>query len=369
MVSLSVALIALLSLQSRASQLPERRSPLFPRASSPSSSKCDLYVVSGQDTTKFEHYTFSDFRALSNYSINEPPSVTAEEDQGQENITSPYFAQPPFSDQWEIRRGIRNAESTVPMIYSASNVYITKDPGSGGSETYLTLRTTRLQDFQSVVQLVSVPDLLHASMRTRMKILPDGKDGKNVARGAVVGFFTYESDTQESDIEILTRDPLDTVQLTNQPASSTTPGASFDSTIPHGKHWTDWTEYRIDWFPGRTLWYLDGKMVFNTTDSVPTDPSNLMFNLWSNGQSFSGTMRVGREVYVAVQWIEMAYNLNGQGQSSNQTDGKTQCSVDSVHTKGVPEVIKSSSAKHRAVSRLLDTINSVLFVLIACYCV
>ncbi|KAL6242533.1 hypothetical protein RBB50_010673 [Rhinocladiella similis] len=365
MFSFLVAVFTLLYIQSQASQIPERRSHIFPRASP---SKCDLYVVSGQDT-KFENYAFTDFRSLSNYSINQPPSITAEENLGEENVTSPYFAQPPFSDQWEIRRGIRNAESDVPMIYSARNAYISKDSGSGGSQTYLTLRTTRLQDFQSVVQLVNNPNILHASMRTRMKILPDGKDGHNVARGAVVGFFTYEADTQESDIEVLTKDPLDKVQLSTQPASKTTPGAGANVKIPNGKKWTDWVDYRLDWFAGKNIWYLDGQNMFNTTDSVPTEPSHLMFNLWSNGQSFSGKMRVGREVYVAVQWIEIAYNLNGQAQSSNQTNGLTQCSVDSVDSKGVPKVIQTSSAKRSAVSRVLNVFNSMVFVLIVWCCI
>ncbi|KIW37704.1 uncharacterized protein PV06_10336 [Exophiala oligosperma] len=364
MLSFFVVVFTLLHIQSHASRLPERRSHLYPRAPS---SNCDVYVVSGQDT-KFENYAFTDFRSLSNYSISEPPSVTDADNQGEENITSPYFAQPPFSDQWTIRRGIRNAESDVPMIYSASNAYISKDP-SDSSQTYLTLRTTRVQDFQSVVQLVSNPKLLHASMRTRMKILPDGKDRDGVAKGAVVGFFTYEADTQETDIEILTQDPSTTVELSTQPASSDTPGADASVKIPNGKKWTDWVDYRLDWFAGKNVWYMDGEMMYNTTKSVPTVPSNLMFNLWSNGQSFSGKMRVGREVYVAVQWIEIAYNLDGQGQSSNGTSGQTQCSVDSGKTKGSPEVIKNSSAKRSAVSRVLKIANSIVFALIAWYCI
>ncbi|KEF58761.1 uncharacterized protein A1O9_03604 [Exophiala aquamarina CBS 119918] len=355
----------LLYIQSYASQICERRTRLLARASS---SECDLYVVSGQDNL-FENYAFSDFRNLSNYSINWPSSITAEEDQGGENITSAYFAHPPFSDHWEIRRGIRNAESDVPMIYSAQNVYISQDPSSDGSQTYLTLRTTRLQDFQSVVQLVSRPDnLLHASMRTRMKIISDGKDGDNVAGGAVVGFFTYESDTQESDIEVLTKHPSDIVELSTQPASSTTPGADASVTIPNGKDWTEWVEYRMDWFAGRNIWYLDEEMMLNSTDSVPTEPSQLMLNLWSNGQSFSGRMRPGREVYVAVQWIEIAYNVSNQGQSLNQTDGLTQCLVDSVETKGIPEVIQNSSVTQSAVSTALKMFGTIVLVLIAWYC-
>lgn len=106
-------------------------------------------------------------------------------------------------------------------------------------------------------------------------------------------------------------------------------------------------------------------MMLNTTDSVPTEASQLMLNLWSNGQSFSGPMRVGREVYIAVQWIEMAYNVSSPSQSSNQTDGQMRCSVDSVTTKGTPEVVQSSSATTRAVSTALNMSSTVVLVLIA----
>lgn len=362
MSSLFVAAFALLSIQSHASLLPERPTRLLAREAS---SECGSYVVSGEDT-HFENYAFTDFRGLSNYSINAPPSITAEEDQGDQNLTSAYFDQPPFSDHWDIRRGIRNAESDVPMIYSAQNAYISQDPDSHGSLSYLTLRTTRLEEFQSVVQLVSRPEnLLHGSMRIRMKILPDAKDGGLVARGAVAGFFTYEADTQESDIEILTKDPLNIVKLSTQPASPSTPRADARVTIPNGKDWTEWVEYRLDWFDGRNTWYLDDQMMLNTTDSVPTEASQLMLNLWSNGQSFSGPMRVGREVYIAVQWIEMAYNVSSPSQSSNQTDGQMRCSVDSVTTKGTPEVVQSSSATTRAVSTALNMSSTVVLVLIA----
>ena len=347
--SFLVTASTLLYVQSHASQLPE---------------SCGQYVVSGQDNP-FNNYSFSDFRGLSNFSINAPPSIAAGEPQGEENITSAYFAQPPFSDHWEIRRGIRNAESEVPMVYSAQNVYISRDPDSNSSETYLTLRTTRLQDFQSVVQLVSqLSDLLHGSMRIRMKILPDGKDGDNVARGAVVGFFTYASDTQESDIEVLTKDPDNIVQLTTQPASPDTPGEGADVKIPNGKQWTDWVEYRLDWFAGRNIWYLDDQMMLSTDKSVPTEPSPLMLNLWSNGQSFSGRMSLDREVYVAVQWIEMVYNVSSQSQSVTQADGLVQCSVDVVQTKGIPEVIQKSGAIRHASGKVLDMSTTITTVLV-----
>lgn len=229
------------------------------------------------------------------------------------------------------------------MTYSARNAYIVRDNSSDGAQTYLGLRTTRLQEFQSMVQFESQWDnILHGSMRIRMKVLTEADD--SVARGAVFGWFTYASDTQESDIEILTRDPRNMVDLTNQPASSSTPGAKSSSSLPNGKNWTEWTDYRLDWFPGVSVWYFDEHMIFRSTNSVPTDPSQMMVNLWSNGGSFSGTVRVGREVHVAIQWMEMVFNVSASNGAVDQSKPQTNtlCTVDSVATKGVPEEITIS---------------------------
>lgn len=338
MLGLTVVALAFIHLRTEASPVPDSPASLASRSDS---SDCDLYIVSGHDTDPFENHRFWDFRDLGNYVTSSPPSITPDQDEGTENLTSEYFSQAAFSDAWEIRTGIRNPESEVPMIYSAQNAYLSRDPDWGGTQTYLTLRTRRLQDFQSVVQLASRDEnVLYASIRARMKVMPDDRDSGNVANGAVLGLFTYASDTQESDIEILTRDPANMVSLTNQPASSTIEGATGKFQIPGGKNWTDWVDYRLDWLEGRSFWYMDDELVFQTTNSTPTEPSQLMLNLWSNGQTFSGRMRVNREVYVAVQWIETVYNL---GNVSSETDGQTRCSVDSVAIKGVPEVVIQSS--------------------------
>ncbi|RVX74743.1 hypothetical protein B0A52_01020 [Exophiala mesophila] len=344
MLGLTIVALAFVDLRTEASLAPDLPAPLASR----SDSNCDLYIVSGHDTDPFENHRFWDFRDLGDYVTSEPPSITPDQDEGMENVTSHYFSQPAFSDAWKIRNGIRNPESEVPMIYSAQNAYLSTDPDSGGTQTYLTLRTTRLQDFQSVVQLASRDEnVLYASMRARMKIIPDDMDNGNVATGAVLGFFTYASDTQESDIEILTRDPTDTVSFANQPASPTTPGVSRKFQIPGGKNWTEWVDYRLDWLEGRSFWYMDDELLFQTTNSTPTEPSQLMLNLWSNGQSFSGRMRLNREVYVGVQWIETVFNL---GNVPDESNGQTRCSVDSVATKGVPELIQSSDVSPLAVS-------------------
>lgn len=186
-------------------------------------------------------------------------------------------------------------------------------------------------------------DLLHASMRIRMKVLTDEED--EVAPGAVIGFFTYASDTQESDIEILTNNPTTRVKVTNQPASSTIPGAELNATYPNSTRWTEWVDYRLDWFDGSTVWYVGSDMVYSTSNSVPTVASPLVFNVWSNGGTFSGKMKVGTEVRVAVEWIEVAFNGSASGAGSQASDEQlVSCGVDSGSSKGTPVVLVSTAS-------------------------
>ncbi|KIV77449.1 hypothetical protein PV11_09243 [Exophiala sideris] len=309
-------------------------SHLNPRAES---TDCSLYQVSGQSATPFENYRFLDFRSLSNYTTSEPAQITSRQDSGDQAVTSPYFNSSAFEDVFQILSGVKNPDSHPPMVYSAQNAYISAAGSADGSDTYMTFRTSRNQDFQSIAQMRSIENVLHASMRICMKVLEDSND--TVAAGAVVGFFTYESDTQETDIEILTRRSHHQFQATNQPVSSTAPPGTANVSLPTGKNWTDWAEYRVDWLKGQTIWYINDQVGYQTTNSVPTEASALTLNLWSNGGSFSGNMSVGAQVRIAVQYIEMVYNT-----TDSQTSGGsgTQCSVDGVKTKGEPQVVQTS---------------------------
>ncbi|KAI1612149.1 concanavalin A-like lectin/glucanase domain-containing protein [Exophiala viscosa] len=335
MTTVTGLLLALSWTGSCVSQHQHGHSHLEPRAAA---TDCSLYQVSGQSATPFENYRFLDFRSLSNYTASEPAEITTQQDSGEEAVTSPYFNSSTFEDVFQILSGVRNPDSNPPMIYSAQNAYISAAESADGSDTYLTVRTSRNKDFQSVAQMRSVESVLHASMRICMKVLEDSND--TVAAGAVVGFFTYKSDTQETDIEILTKRSHHQFQVTNQP-STTEPAGTSNVSLATGKNWTDWAEYRVDWLQGQTIWYIDDVLGYQTTNSVPTEASALMLNLWSNGGSFSGNMSVGAQVRIAVQYIEMVYNTTDDATSGGTA---TRCNVDGVETKGEPQVVQTSAA-------------------------
>jgi len=107
--------------------------------------------------------------------------------------------------------------------------------------------------------------------------------------GVCQGIFYYLNDNQEVDWEILTSTTQTdsryvpagiwaTNQATDAKAKKTYSVIPIDFD-PAG----DFHEYRIDWIPGTTIFYLDGvqKAYFKT--NVPTMATHLVVNAWSNG--------------------------------------------------------------------------------------
>ena len=96
---------------------------------------------------------------------------------------------------------------------------------------------------------------------------------------SLAGFFSYNGDNQEADIEILTAHPEGGAHFTNQPvipgASATTTSAPLPPDATTRMH-----EYRIDWQFGLTRFYLDGVLQHNLTDNVPSTGSKVMVNNW-----------------------------------------------------------------------------------------
>jgi beta-glucanase (GH16 family) len=151
-------------------------------------------------------------------------------------------------------------------------------------------------------------DVDAVSMRVSARITGD--------TGAVAGIFTYHNDTQESDIEILTRDGDSSVHLTNQPTLDANDQPVADSTFNRSMPWfktvDEFSVYRLDWFPnlGVSAWYVDGALLKSSEVNVPFEASTIMIDMWSNGGSWSGDMPVWGEAQIEIQWIELAFNAS-----------------------------------------------------------
>ncbi|KAK7416879.1 hypothetical protein QQX98_004937 [Neonectria punicea] len=129
--------------------------------------------------------------------------------------------------------------------------------------SYLSLNTTRLRNNTQLGGEIFYheADVTGISLRVSARV--------SGGPGAVAGFFMYHNDTQESDVEILTRDGTTRVHFSNQPTADARdyqiPGATFNESLPY-KPSHDWTVYRLDWLPhdSTNVWYVDGKVLAST---------------------------------------------------------------------------------------------------------
>lgn len=360
------------------------------------SATCDCYLTSGPDPSYFQYHRFWDFGSVSADASGDdftiaPPLVTEHENAGLEPVTCDYLNTTKWNSDWQIQNWTSYAtvESPVKSVNSAQNVFISRNSSNNGS-TYLTLRANKLPDFMSISEIDSQQkNLFHSSIRARMRVIPNGMsnklapsagatsiDGDNSTSnhpadpGVVAGLFTYFSSTEESDLEILTRDPTDRIRYSNQPdfnykTGNTILGASSDVAIPDAFDWTQWLEHRIDWHNGISRWYIDGDLMLSKEKNVPTDPSGLILNLWGDGGEWSGNMSVGGQVQLAIEWIEMVFNVSGPvegtgtGSNANYQGKRTLmpglarktkrichvgCTVDGVARVGFPEQVFNSTS-------------------------
>ena len=149
------------------------------------------------------------------------------------------------------------------------------------SGKYITLTVPGGQDGTSAISSAEIQtgekDILYGSVRTVAKT--------STVAGTTHGFSFYSNDTQESDIAFLTSD-LSSLHLTNEQTSYGSNASSFSVSAPSDAA-TAWHEYRLDWVPGKTMFYIDSTLVYTITDNVPSTPGFLLWNNWSNGNAWA----------------------------------------------------------------------------------
>ncbi|KAI0180470.1 glycoside hydrolase family 16 protein [Hypoxylon sp. FL1284] len=346
--------------------------PLYVAAYSEiSDDRCDCYLTNATSSNYFSTHKFFDFRDKENYA-GVPAIIDNADDSSQADPTSDYMSSDEWTDYW-ILQSWTNAgsfsngvsDASVLMVNSPNNVYIEKNQDENAdSSTYLTMRTARLDDFQTACEFESAIRN-YQFLSVRMYARTTG------APGAVTAMFTYKeisnssdlTSVQESDLEIRTLDPHNSVQYTNQP-SYTSMGldlqaATRNVTIPKERDWTDWAVYRMDWSPGKTTWYINGDDVASISFQAPRDPSMLIFNSWSDGGSWAGNMSVGSEAKLQIQWIELVYNTTGSSEKRSDTpehimtrqekrdEGACHnvCSIDEREKIGTTTLLQGSASK------------------------
>ncbi|KAF1956204.1 concanavalin A-like lectin/glucanase [Byssothecium circinans] len=335
-----------------------------------STENCTCYVVnSGANSNTpsyFQYYRFFDFRNLADQSgqyVTAPPLVNNSQGSGNEPVwNADILNSSAWSTDWEIQNWSKDATKDFPtrMVYSPANVFLQQNNDTNNGFTFLTLRTTRLQDFQSAAEIENKQkNLMHVSMRMVARVTG--------SKGAVAGFFTFFDDDNESDIEILTNDATDTIRYTNQPAVDKEGNEVSTASIASKKlaPWDNWQTHRIDWLEHNSYWYLNNKQVAANAYSVPRKPSGLIINMWSDGGTWSGNMSVADSAEFQIQYIEMTFNTSGPVAGPKKEDKrgdvgmfqkrkykgcKVVCKIDDVQTLGTPEVVHVSTAVEMSVS-------------------
>lgn len=337
--------------------------------------ECDCYLTNGTNSAYYSRHSFYDYRNLGDYAGVPSPVQNASRKAG---VTSDYFNSDTWDDSWSIQdwsnrgKGVSlSGDATVLMINSPNNVYIEKnDDKDAASDTFLTMRTMRLPGFQSAAEFESVSTYHYVSVRMLARATGSA--------GACMAIFTYLGGeelaaVQEADIEIMTRDPKNRVQYTNQPSftedGDDIPKATRNGTLPKGVEWDDWVVHRLDWTPKRSTWYANGQEVASIEFQTPKDPAQIILNAWSDGGSWSGNMSLNGAAYMHIQWIDMVYNVTKDNEEKRSFDGrrlesdaeqdgglvrrddskgacKVVCSIDEADKAGETNILPKSAASH-----------------------
>ncbi|KAI1849210.1 hypothetical protein JX265_008620 [Neoarthrinium moseri] len=323
-----------------------------------SDAKCNCYLTNTTTKNWFSRHKFFDFRNMSQY-VNVPGPAQNPSAASDAGVASSYFESADWTNFWSLQRwnnslmmrgnsDVTGSDATVLMVNSPSNVYFENNKDTkAASKTYMTMRTVRHQDFQSAAEFESGSGNYHY-LSIRMLARTRG------ASGAITAMFTYRGaqslqSVQEADLEVRTRDPSSSIQYTNQPswnANGDIAGATKNITQPGKVNWNDWQYHRMDWTPGSTNWFVNGQLVSTISFQAPRDPSQIIFNAWSDGGSWSGNMSVGSEAYLQIQWIDVVYNNTDPaiGFKPTATNGKcgSICSIDETKTVGTPVLITTT---------------------------
>ncbi|KAF4332020.1 glycoside hydrolase family 16 [Fusarium beomiforme] len=268
---------------------------------------CTAFSINGPNTSIFDFYRFYDFRNVptsADLPIGDPSSNNREPSS---KLKTSRITNDSWSDDWRVSSVYQGQANNKVLArhYVADHVFLDQKDNSGR----LVLYTNHLRNDTQQAGEIYFNEALVYSVSLRVYARITG------APGAVAGFFTYFNDTQESDIEVLTKDKDDRVQFSNQPTENTTtwktiPGTTLNKT--RSGSFRDWTVYRLDWLPDQdlTAWYINGQLMETSRINVPTTPSRVYINMWSNGGSFSGLMDYNKNATLEIQWIEMAFNAS-----------------------------------------------------------
>ncbi|OIW34004.1 concanavalin A-like lectin/glucanase [Coniochaeta ligniaria NRRL 30616] len=169
--------------------------------------------------------------------------------------------------------------------------------------------------------------------------------------GTCAAFFWYYNDTAEIDMEFLSKDfdtsnnsyPVNLV-LHSKEASQAgyNAGNYIETNLPFNPT-TDFHEYRIDFIPGKVLFYADGQLLGQVNGSaVPTMAGHLVLQHWSNGNPLWSGGPPTTDAVLAVSYVKAYFNSSTEERNKDWAGRcKDMSGPDSVCE--IPEVTASNS--------------------------
>jgi beta-glucanase (GH16 family) len=67
-------------------------------------------------------------------------------------------------------------------------------------------------------------------------------------------------------------------------------------------------EYRFDWTPDSVIFYVDGEVLHEMTENIPSEPGHLFLNHWSNGDPLWSAGPPASDTSMTVSYVKAYYN-------------------------------------------------------------
>ena len=149
------------------------------------------------------------------------------------------------------------------------------------------------------------------------------------------------NDTQETDIEIRTGDP-NHIHFTNQQTrpgnGETTYAVSAPDTMASAFH-----EYRYDWLPTGTNFYIDGVLTMSINRNVPSAAGWLMWNSWSNGWAWTFGPPAQDNI-LQIRSVEAYFNRTSVDTSNCTASSGSSAATGVVVTSGGARITTNAAA-------------------------
>ncbi|KZT29539.1 glycoside hydrolase family 16 protein [Neolentinus lepideus HHB14362 ss-1] len=203
-------------------------------------------------------------------------------------------------ETWGQQRQYHYMQYSSANVYNYNNALAIRTQGWSGNGSVYTGEIQTNRD-----------DILYGTFRMYASI--------PTTPGVCFGFFSYYSDSQESDIEFLTNvtDYSHIVHYTNQPGntSSNRKNVTVSNTL------TSFNEHRFDWLAKETIFYVNGKETTSMTADVPNEASHILANVWSDGNPTWSYGPPAKDAVATVQYINLYFNST----SYNETAFNSNC--------------------------------------------